>query len=340
MNFNILDFYKNNYSLKKFKMTLTNKKVLYLIYDDNYYYYFNNNFITSNSDINLISFINQLNSKYNLSISNFYPVCFCNDTLVIAFKTIETNSFLRKIFYTNIDKKYQKLISFHRDEYKVNFLSLNVKKEIELSQKYIGRYRFHENVIKKYFLTEEKRKKKEYWNILDKFIPNKKSIIDVSCGDSSDVFKIARKKNYKLIVGNDICINYLDYKNYKDVVFTNDDVEHNNIKEKAYDVAFCKNTLHHMNNLSNINNLLQFINRISNEILIIEIADPKRQGGLPKFLNKYLYTKFLKDAGKCYLSESEFKTIINNNFKNHKIEYSKFSNILGNYMIARITNKE
>ena len=58
MKYNLVDFYKNNYSLKKFKMFLTNKKVLYLIYDDRYYYYFNNNnFITSNSDINILSFI-------------------------------------------------------------------------------------------------------------------------------------------------------------------------------------------------------------------------------------------------------------------------------------------
>ena len=39
---------------------------------------------------------------------------------------------------------------------------------------------------------------------------NKKTIIDVSCGSNSDVFKIAKQKNYELIVGNDICLNYLN----------------------------------------------------------------------------------------------------------------------------------
>ena len=95
-----------------------------------------------------------------------------------------------------------------------------------------------------------------------------------------------------------------------------------------------------MNNVSNINSLLQFIKKISNEIIIIEIEDPKRQGGLPKFLNKYLYTKFLKDAGTCYLSESEFKTLINNNFSDMKINYYSFENILGKYMIVRVSSKE
>ena len=342
MNYNLINFYKNKYNLKKLKLDFGNKKVLYLIYDEKYYYYLDKNdiFIYSGSKERLLDFVQLVNKKYNLQICNYYPVCFCNETLVIALRTVACNSLLKKIDYRNMPENYKQLINYHREKFKTNFLSLNVKKEIEMSRKYINRYKFHEKIIKKYFLTEEKRKKEEYKKLLNELIPNKESIIDVSCGDSSDVFSVAKEKKYKEIVGNDICINYLDLKKDSVVVYTNDDVEHNDINEKIYDVAFCKNTLHHMNNISNINNLLQFIKRISNEILIIEIEDPKKQGGLPKFLNKYLYTKFLKDAGTCYLSESEFKTLINNNFSDMKIKYYSFENILGKYMIVRISNKE
>ena len=60
----------------------------------------------------------------------------------------------------------------------------------------------------------------------------------------------------------------------------------------------------------------------------------------PKFLNTYLYTKFLKDVGRCYLNEIQLKNIINNKFKNCKIEYHKFVNVLGEYMIAKIVKEE
>ena len=92
-----------------------------------------------------------------------------------------------------------------------------------------------------------------------------------------------------------------------------------------------------MNNLTNINNMLTFLDKISNEIVIVEIANPKEANGLPKFLNKYLYTNFLRDVGNCYLNEEQFKNILNTKFKKHNIEYTTFKNVLGTYMIAKIT---
>lgn len=63
-------------------------------------------------------------------------------------------------------------------------------------------------------------------------------------------------------------------------------------------------------------------------------------GGLSKILNKYLYSKYLDDAGKYYLNFCKFKKIINNNFKNRcNISYLSFKNILGNYMIAVIEKR-
>ena len=209
-----------------------------------------------------------------------------------------------------------------------------------MSQKYIKRYIFHEKYIKKYILTETKRKKKEFSELLKSLLPSKQSIIDVSCGDNSDIFKIAESKNYSTIVGNDICLNYLYTHKDSNVICTNDDVELNKIKSNSYDVSFCKNTLHHMNNLTNINKMLKFLDKISNEIIIVEISNPKEYKGLPKFLNKYLYTKFLRDVGNCYLNEEQFKNIISNRFKEHTIKYCTFTNILGTYMIAKISKLE
>ena len=82
------------------------------------------------------------------------------------------------------------------------------------------------------------------------------------------------------------------------------------------------------------------LTNISNEIFIVEILDPQETGGLPKFLNTYLYTKFLKDVGRCYLNEVQLKNIIYNKFKNCKIEYHKFVNVLGEYMVFKIVKEE
>lgn len=341
MKNNIYEFYINKYDLEYLDINVSNEQIAFLIYDENYYYYLSNNrFLESSGRVNILRKIKELNRRYKLEITNFYPVCLCERTLVIALRTnTVNNSNLEIVKYDKISKKYQELIEYHRRNYTTLFVSSNVNKEIFMSQKYIKRYRFHEKYIKRYILTERKRKKEEFSQLLSKLIPNKDSIIDVSCGDNSDIFKIAIEKNYTTIVGNDICLNYLNTHENDNIICTNDDIELNRIKRNSYDVSFCKNTLHHMNNLTNINNTLNFLDKISNEIVIVEIANPKEYKGLPRFLNKYLYTMFLRDVGNCYLNEEQFRNILNNRFKSYNIEYYTFTNILGTYMIAKITKE-
>ena len=340
MKTNIYKFYKEKYDLKRIDLNLTDEKILFLIYDDKYYYYLENNeFITEKEKVDILDKINFLNYKYKLEITNFYPVCYCTNTLVIALKTDMANTTLKKYDEDSLTDKYKKLIKYHKNEDFAFFFTPDVNKEIAMSRKYISRYKFHQNVLKKYIFTEKRRCKKEFRKILYDLLPNKKSLIDVSCGDDSDIFLVAKKKEYETIVGNDICLNYLNLYKKNDIIYTNDNIELNNLKKNSYDVSFCKNTLHHMNSTASIKNALDFLDKISNDIIIIEIMDPKEYKGLPKFLNKYLYTKFLKDAGHCYINEEQFVNIINHNFKNHDIEYRTFVNVLGTYKIAKITKK-
>lgn len=335
------EFYKEKYDLKNLNIQITNNKILFLIFDDyNYYYLKNEKFLTTDEDISILKTIKDINQNFKLEIFNYYPVCFCKKTLIIALRTSSINkSILKKVKYNKVIDKYKVLIDYHRNNFDMFYISSNVEKEIYMSKKYINRYKFHENFIKKFILSEKKRKKVELKNILFNFLPNKESIIDVSCGDNSDIFDIAIQKKYKTIVGNDICINYLYTQKRNKVIYTNDDIELNSIRENSYDVSFCKNTLHHMNNITNINNVLTFLNKISKQIIIIEIMNPKEYKGLPKILNKYLYTKFLRDVGNCYINEKQLKKVISNNFYNHNVEYKKFKNILGEYMIVNITRK-
>ncbi len=340
MKMSIYEFYKEKYDLKKLNLKITDAKILFLIYDEEQYYYFkNDNFLSKSDNLDILDEINFLNSSYKLKIINFYPLCFCDKTLIIALKTLPTNSILQKYKSESISNKYLKIINFHKNGNFSRCFTSDVKKEIDMSQKYIRRYEFHKKILKKYILTEKKRRKKEFHQILYNMLPDKKSIIDVSCGDDSDIFLLAMKKHYEIIVGNDICLNYLNLFKKNGVIYTNDNIEVNCLKKNSYDVSFCKNTLHHMNNALSMENALKFLDEISDNIIIVEIMDPQKNKGLPSFLNKYLYTKFLKDAGHRYIDEKQFVDIINNHFKNHNIDYQTFVNILGTYKIAKITRK-
>lgn len=337
------EFYRKFYDIKKLNIDISTQNIVFLIYDDKYYYYLSKDkLVESNTCFNILGVVKKLKREYKLDIINYYPVCFCKKTLVMAFRIISNDhTYLQKIDFDKIPLKYKKVIEYHRKKFEMSYISTNVNKEIEMSQKYIRRYKFHKKYIKKYILTNKRRKKEEFKKLIENFIPNLKSIIDISCGDNSDIFEIANNKKYETIVGNDICINYLNNKTLKDVIYTNDDIEFNNIKRHSYDVAFCKNTLHHMNNLTNIKNMLSFLDDItSNEILIVEICNPKEEGGLPKFLNKWLYVKFLKDVGDCFLNETQFKQIINQSYSSYNVKFEKFTNILGSYMIAIVKKGE
>lgn len=335
----IYEFYRNYYDLDNLKIGISNNDMMFLIYDDDFNYYIKNTrFLLENlGEDSILTICNKLNTKYQLNILNYYPVCRCNKTIVMAFRTsIVKSSILKKVRYSDLKGHYKKIVGYHINNFKHQFDSNSLQTEIKMSQKYINRYKFHENYIKKYILTKKKRKKSEFAKLLNQLIPKGKSIIDISCGDNDDIFEMATKKNYEIIVGNDIGINYLKTHSEKNLIFTNDNILKSNMKTDAFDVSVCKNTLHHMNSKEKMIGILQFMDKISKQIVIIEISNPQKQKGLPKFLNKYLYTKFLKDSGHCYIDEGEFRELIESTLTNHRITYSNFENILGNFMVAKI----
>lgn len=337
MKYSIYDFYKEFYDIKKLNITISEQKILFLIYDDKYYYYLNQSkFLDFEDQPNILNLIDHISKKYKIDVINYYPVCFCQETLVMALRIINKFNLLERVKISNIPKKYKMVVDYHKKNFEVSYLSSSISKEIRMSKKYSKRYKFHENYIKKYLLTSKKRKKTEFKELLSNMTANNKSIIDVSCGNNRDILDIAKINKFDLIVENDICIEFLgDEKN--EAYYTNDDIIFNQMKINSFDIAYCKNTLHHMNNINNIYNILNFLDRIAKkEILIVEICDPRESKGIPRFLNKWLYRIFLKDIGDCFLNESQFKNIIDTKYSECDIEYAKFTNILGTYLIAKI----
>ncbi len=203
--------------------------------------------------------------------------------------------------------------------------------EIETNQKYIGRYWIHDHIIKKWILTKRIKQTDKFNSIILSKMGGGR-ILDVSCGDST---LLNNKQDAALVVFNDISLSLLLNKGTgANTLITNHDATKLPFKTKAFDFALCRNTLHHMPTVAHLDNLLDSLSRVSEHVLIIEIENPEITKGFPKFLNKYLYRKFLHDVGERYLSTDEFKAIISNRFTN--VSFSNFKTVVGNYMIADI----
>ena len=197
--------------------------------------------------------------------------------------------------------------------------------------------------MKKYILTEKKKKRIEFREIIKSAIGNATSIIDVSCGDDKFLFDLSRDLEMNLVVGNDISWSQIESLNnkYQEVIFTNHNAVSLPFIDKAFDVAYCSNTLHHMPNKKTLINLLKSMEKVAKKLIIVEIENPAIIGGFAQTLNKYWYMKYLKDVGGAYLSNQQFHLIINDTFsKEYNIKFQVFENIMGRYMIAIIEKKE
>lgn len=215
--------------------------------------------------------------------------------------------------------------------------------EIITNEKYKRRYKIHNNIMKKFILTEKRKKRKLFTEIIKESIGNASSIIDVSCGDDKFIFELSRELELSLVVGNDISWSQIESSNekYQEVIFTNHNAASLPFIDKVFDVAYCSNTLHHMPNKKTLISLLNSMEKIAKKIVIVEIENPEIVGGFAKFLNKYWYMKFLKDVGGAYLSERQFKMIINDVFADkYNIDFKIFENIMGKYMISIIERKK
>lgn len=224
--------------------------------------------------------------------------------------------------------------------------------EIETQHKYLGRYSFHQKIINPIFkglsYVIGKHSIKSVKNkMLDKMGSVNKAI-DIACGDDRGIFDQLCKA--KLFVANDISIDQITCMKKKynslysklpksnSLMFTNHDCLDLPFRDKTFDIAICRNLLHHMNTAKDLEELLKNIKRVAKGIIISEIQDPNKENILGRLRHKY-YLQFLKDEGKHFYSKDDFENIIENKFKGSKIEFEYLSTIRGLYMFAEIINR-
>lgn len=262
----------------------------------------------------------------NDQIGEIMPVAILNKKSIVFMARVRNNKLPKN--GVEIPTKIRKLIQQQLKAFDKNYLQ---NTEIETNHKYKLRYWFHKNLIKRFIITK-RLKKTDVFNkiLLDKLSGTR--ILDVSCGDST---LLNTKTDVEMIVFNDISLDMLLSKSIGQYsIITNHDATKLPFKDKCFDSILCRNTLHHMPSEKHLENLFNAMAKVSNHVLVVEIEDPQLTGGFPKFLNKFLYRKFLHDVGERYLSEQEFKKVISKKFDG--VDYSHFRSPVGNYMIADI----
>ena len=105
MRYNTYRFYKDKYNLKTLHLKLTDSKIMFLIYDEKYnYYYLDHSITKENAKVDILDKIKELNEHYHLEITNFYPVCYCDKTLVIALKQKSLQMLMIKLIHLKLQK--------------------------------------------------------------------------------------------------------------------------------------------------------------------------------------------------------------------------------------------
>jgi ubiquinone/menaquinone biosynthesis C-methylase UbiE len=88
------------------------------------------------------------------------------------------------------------------------------------------------------------------------------------------------KDHEKLIVANDISWSQIQLLNNNaiNILSTNHNASQLPFKDKVFDVAICKNTLHHMPHRVQLLSMLYSMKRIAKKIILVEIENPNETG--------------------------------------------------------------
>jgi len=193
--------------------------------------------------------------------------------------------------------------------------------EVSENIKYRGRYKFHDGFVKPamklaskfsypYSLTDLNRRINEL--ILEK---SPRSLIDVACGENSLCADLARVGAVPIIVGNDVSWSQIELierrpvGNRSALLYTNHDATDLPFQDDTFDVALCKNVMHHMPSRGAVSRLVGEASRIAKRAVIIEVMDPDLESPFGRIRHKY-YLNYLHDAAVHFYSTDEFKDAV------------------------------
>lgn len=171
------------------------------------------------------------------------------------------------------------------------------------------------------------------------YVGQPSSVLDASAGDDVMLCQIAKDFSPELCVANDI--SWLEMeparkqarKRNLHIIFTNHNIANLPFKLK-FDVAICKNTLHHSRTGNEAISFLRSIEKVAHRAIIVDIEDPQRRLHA-KLFNRY-YTLFHGDRGHYFYSQDQFNKLIKLAYPRAILAFDKVDTIKGRYMFAVI----
>lgn len=288
-----------------------------------------------------------------LKIDELEPVCIISNTFIcggrefrhqgIAFSALSRGKManrstnIKSIFVNTIPSKIayrdKDILLLANSKISENFV-VPPYNEIDNFHAHHFRFKIHHFLM---FLFNHLTTKKILKNIVSSISNHPKSILDVACGDDETIFELAKIFKPRFVIANDISWESIqkkkEDKNAMNLIFTNHDALKLPLKEKL-DLIILKNTLHHIPKEQQ-SKLLQKLSDLSNQLIVIDIEDPRQTSVLAKIWNWY-YLHFLGDQGKSFLNRVEFRSLIEKNIHNKKLIFRAIKTIKGDYLFASI----
>ncbi len=176
---------------------------------------------------------------------------------------------------------------------------------------------------------------------IQRHIGNPNSIIDVSAGDDHLIIESCSAHEPDVAVANDISWRQMEplmreasSRNFY-IIFTNHNVAALPY-QKVFDVAVCKNTLHHVGTKSEMEAVLTRVGSVARKIIVVDIEDPRRSRR-GRLFNWY-YTNVLGDAGAShhFLTPNTFRRLLEAAFGDRLGGIEMIETLKGRYMLGVI----
>lgn len=171
------------------------------------------------------------------------------------------------------------------------------------------------------------------------FLNDSSLVCDVACGYDNIAIEIAQKYKSVALLNDTISKPIVKMANkeiYDKTLFINKDSLKLELGVKA-DLLICKNVLHHLKTIEEIEIMLDKMSTLSNVLVIVDPEDPKTTL-IGRFWNFY-YRRFLLDQGEEFISFLLFSNLILKHFSRGKVLIKRIRTIKGPFMVAFVDKR-
>ena len=207
-----------------------------------------------------------------------------------------------------------------------------------------ARFVLHRLVVKPLFALLKRNKKLRAK--LTESIGSPQTFLDASCGDSDICLTVAKRSERSRCVANDVFWDaQVDWsakglaESHRRIIRTNHNIACLPFRNNSFEVALCKNTLHHFNSIEEFKMALENLVRIASKVIVVDVEKPVRL--IHQAINFY-YRIFLRDAGQQFFEYEGFQQAIEDTLGSlgkFDYKYRNHNSLHSTLMICEIMRK-